>query len=603
LGVTGERDRSQFVRARSTAAIALAIAGTTLVPAGAGSSATASARIVSRHQVLRVGTYHGIKGQYRSLQSAVNAAHPGDWILVGPGDHKTKSTRAPKGAKDTPAGVLVTTPDVYIRGMNRSKTIIDGTVSGPPCSTHTRDQDFGPKSSNGGPLGRNGIMVWKSSRDWVQNLTVCNFLGPGNSSGDTGNEIWWNDGADSGKLGPGRGYLGSYMTTTSTYYHGEGSAAQYGIFSSNWRGGTWNVGYASNFNDSGLYIGACRQACDQVVNHVWAEYDALGYSGSNSGGRLIIKNSQFDHNEDGFDTNSQNGDNPPPQNGDCPNRKTSPITHTRSCWVFMHNYVHDNNNPNVPTAGYAAAGPVGTGMSISGGRNDTVMDNVFKNNMAWGNIFVPFPDSGPPCTGGTNLPNLCLYDESGDAMINNRYANNGGFGNPTNGDYAAVNLEPGVTDCFRGNKKTNGKPATASPADAESAYPTCTGKSVAPDTNPTFLAEVACDSTISIGPVTGGTSCPPGSHYPRQTKVVMHPLPGARPKGHLPAIENPASAHLKTMPNPCKGVPANPWCPKARGSSGSGGGGGYSRVPGAALTTTYARLTSWVRIESRSWTS
>ena len=35
-----------------------------------------------------------------------------------------------------------------------------------------------------------------------------------------------------------------------------------------------------------------------------------------------MKNSQFDHNEDGFDTNSQNGgDNPPPQNGACPKGK------------------------------------------------------------------------------------------------------------------------------------------------------------------------------------------------------------------------------------------------------------------------------------------
>jgi hypothetical protein len=561
--------------------------------------------VTLHHDVLRVGSYDGIKGQFRSIQAAVDHAKPGDWILIGPGDHKVRSTRAPKGAANTPAGVLITKPDIYIRGMNRNHTIVDGTVSGPPCSTHKRDQNFGPKAPNGQHYGRNGIMPWKASNVWVQNLTVCNFLGPGDSGGSTGNEIWWNDGADTGKLGPGRGFLGSYMTTTSTYYHGEGTAAQYGIFSSNWRGGTWNIGYASNFNDSGLYIGACRQVCDQVVNHVWAEYNALGYSGSNSGGVLVVKNSQFDHNEDGFDTNSQNGDNPPPQNGTCPGGKTSPITHTHSCWVFMHNYVHDNNDPNVPTAGSAAAGPVGTGMSISGGRNDTVMDNRFVHNKAWGVVFVPYPDSGPPCTGGTNLPSACLYDDWGNALVNNTFKDDGGYGNPTNGDYASLNLEPNPPNCFSGNHEPGGKPATSSPPSAETLYPTCTGTTTAPDSNPVFLDEVACDSgSASIAGLAGGTVCLPGSHYPRQTKVVMHPLPGAHRTKHRPAIENPASAHLRTMPHPCEGVPRNPWCPKRSGGSEYGYTSSAARtlaaqVRSSAPAAPYARLTGWAVIGSR----
>jgi hypothetical protein len=61
----------------------------------------------------------------------------------------------------------------------------------------------------------------------------------------------------------------------------------------------------------------------------------------------------------------------------------------------MDNYVHDNNNPNVPYSGSAGAGPVGTGMSVSGGRNDTIINNRFVNNEAWGVIFVPYPDKGP----------------------------------------------------------------------------------------------------------------------------------------------------------------------------------------------------------------
>ena len=48
-------------------------------------------------RVLRVGTFHGIRGQYTSIQTAVNAAAPGDWILVAPGDYKTSSSSRSQG--------------------------------------------------------------------------------------------------------------------------------------------------------------------------------------------------------------------------------------------------------------------------------------------------------------------------------------------------------------------------------------------------------------------------------------------------------------------------------------------------------------------------
>ena len=85
-------------------------------------------------RVLRVGTYRGIPGQYRTIQAAVNAAKPGDWVLVAPGDYKTKSFRAPAGNSDHPAGVLITTPRLHLRGMNRNTVIVDGTKVGSACS-------------------------------------------------------------------------------------------------------------------------------------------------------------------------------------------------------------------------------------------------------------------------------------------------------------------------------------------------------------------------------------------------------------------------------------------------------------------------------------
>lgn len=493
-------------------------------------------------RVLRVGTYHGIPGQFKSLQAAVNAAKPGDWILIGPGDYKTKTFSTPAGAKEFPAGVLITKKNLWLRGMNRNTVVIDGTKPGSArCSTRKSAQSFGPKSAKGA-VGLNGLMVWKANHVSIENLTVCNFLAGTSGDGVTGNEIWWNGGAGSGKVG-GYGYWGSYLNTTSTYYGGDTTAAQYGIFSSNWSGGTWDKTYASNFSDSGYYVGACSQICDQTINHAWAEYSSLGYSGSNSGGWMLIENSKFDNNKDGFDTNSQNGDNPPPQNGSCPAGVKPPLAGAPSCWVFTKNLVLDNNNPNVPEVGASAAGPVGTGMSVSGGRHDTIINNRFIGNRAWGVILVAYPDNGPPCTGGTpNFPLLgpgsCLYDDWGDALIKNTFGHNGGFGNPTNGDFDQLNLESGhPTDCYHGNTDQGGRSLTSASAGLQAAHPKCNGTPAPANTGGQFLGEVYCDTGLDTA------SCLPTDHYPHRTTVVMHKLP-----------------KLPTMPNPCAGVPANPWC-------------------------------------------
>jgi hypothetical protein len=494
---------------------------------------------VASGRVLRVGTFKGIRGQFTSIQAAVDAARAGDWILVGPGDYKEHTGRAPKGHSDVPAGVLMTTPGVYLRGMDRNKVIVDGTRPGSqPCSRKASDQEFGPRRR-----GLNGVMIWKADNVWVQNLTTCNYL---HGSGDTGNEIWWNGGHDSKRGGiGGHGYVGSYLNATSTFFGGEKTAAQYGIFSSDWSGGSWDQTYASNFNDSGYYIGACMKVCNQTMRRGWAQYSALGYSGTNSGGTLVIENSEFDHNEEGVDTNSENTDFPSPQDGACAAGKRPTVAGAVGCWVFMNNYVHDNNNPNVPSAGSAALAPVGTGMSVSGGRNDTIIHNRFINNRAWGAIFIPFPDSGRPCTGGVLDFYLlgkgsCLFDEFGDALIDNTFTNDGGYGNPTNGDFEQQNLKGEPTDCYSGNVDTSGS-LTPLAAQFEQSNPSCTGAPVPANLNVPFLNEIVCDTQAKVPPF----GCQKGDHYPRRQRVIMHPLP----KG------------LKTMPNPCAHVPANPWCP------------------------------------------
>ena len=528
-----------------TAAVLSAVCvagGGVLAACGSSTSSTAGSG-----QVLLVGTFQGHAGHYATIQSAVRAAHPGDWILVAPGDYHETSDQS--GSSVDPAhgyagGVVITTSDIHLRGMSRSGVVVDGTRPGAPgaCSSDPAQQNLGATGSDGKTVGRNGIVVWKADNVSVDNLTVCNFLG---GSGASGNEVWWNGGADSGQVGL-HGYSGRYLTATSTYFGGEATGAQYGIFSSNSSGpAVWNETYASNFNDSGMYVGACKQVCGITINHAWMEYSALGYSGTNSGGAIVIENSQFDSNKDGFDTNTQiNGDPPAPQNGACPDNGISPITHTHSCWVFTRNYVHDNNNPNVPSSGTASQGPVGTGMTLSGGRNDTVVDNTFANNGAWGFLMVPYPDSGTPslgqsCTGtsGVEIPTFgCVYDPMNNALLHNTFTHNGFFGNPSNADFGQITINPGKPrNCYVGNTAPNG----SAPPNLEQSQPTCGKLTTGPNSGGPLFAQVLCD--------TGNGTCPAGTVYPKPTRVVMHPLPS-----------------LPTMPNPCTGLPDNAWCSGGR---------------------------------------
>ena len=215
--------------------------------------------------------------------------------------------------------VDISRPNIHLRGMDRNSVIVDGTNASAAgsCSSAPADQN----SLNG--EGRNGIVIWKANNVSVDNLTVCNFLA---GSGNAGNGIWWNGGSGSGAIGLVR-YSGSYLTATSTYFANSdpshlnvcGTCSLYGIFSSDSTGPSQlSQLYANNFSDSGIYVGACKRACDVTIDHAWMENNALGYSGTNSGGRIVVQNSQFDNNKDGFDTNTAlTGDPPPPQDGRC----------------------------------------------------------------------------------------------------------------------------------------------------------------------------------------------------------------------------------------------------------------------------------------------
>ncbi|HYV58176.1 MAG TPA: hypothetical protein VE911_11540, partial [Candidatus Nitrosopolaris sp.] len=268
-----------------------------------------------------------------------------------------------------------------------------------------------------------------------------------------------------------------------------------------------------------------------VLSHVHAQNSSLGYSGTNSGGNLSIEDSEWDLNKAGIVPNSLNNDDaPPPQSGLCP-------AGGGSCTFIQRNHVHDNNNPNVPSAGISGEAPVGTGIEISGGQFDTIQNNLVENQGAWGIVTHDFPDTETPppiahCEGGTDAGGgVCLFMAMGNVITGNTLQNNGGFGNPTNGDLANESSST-PRNCFFGNTD----PATLSsepPAIETVDGPPCDQTGVG---SATLAQQLLCASGIA--------PCPPGSNYPQTTQVQMMPLSRQDP-----------------MPDPCAGVPRTRWCP------------------------------------------
>ncbi len=206
------------------------------------------------------GVTRRVPEDHPTIQNAVDAADPGDLVLIAPAP-ETPEHLAADGRYAYREQVDVTTPSLTIRGTDRNAVIIDG--------EHER-----PIGIN--TVGADGVAV--------ENLTVRNT---------TGNGIYWTGVT---------GYRGSYLTA----YNNE----IYGIYAFDSTDGLFEHSYASGSKDAGFYIGQC-DPCDGVITDVIAEHNGMGYSGTNASDVYLI-GSVWRHNVSGIVPNTLDSQRLPP---------------------------------------------------------------------------------------------------------------------------------------------------------------------------------------------------------------------------------------------------------------------------------------------------
>lgn len=139
------------------------------------------------------GVTRRVPQDYPTIQNGVDAANPGDLVLVDRGVY----TEA----------VFVTTPSVTLRGVDRNEVILDGKF----------------EIGTGVMVGANGVVI--------ENMTARNF---------TLNGFFWTG---------VKGFRGSWLTA---YNNGD-----YGIYAFGSSDGLFEHSYASGSPDSAFYVGQC----------------------------------------------------------------------------------------------------------------------------------------------------------------------------------------------------------------------------------------------------------------------------------------------------------------------------------------------------------
>ncbi|HWL41600.1 MAG TPA: right-handed parallel beta-helix repeat-containing protein [Ilumatobacter sp.] len=349
-----------------------------------------------------------VPDEFATIQEAVDAAEPGQLVLIAPGTYHE--------------AVDVLTDGIVIRGLDRDGVVLDGEF--------TLD---------------NAIRVLGANDVAVENLTTMNY---------TNNGVYWV---------ASTGYRASYITTYRT--------GDYGVYAFDSTNGLIENSHTVGSRDAGVYIGQCYP-CDAVIRNVISSNNGLGYSGTNSGGNLLIVESVFHNNRAGI----------------VPNSGSYELCYPERDTTVVGNLVYDNNQPDTPAIDVALLAQ-GNGILIAGGVRNVVERNRVDNHNRTGIGMVPFLEEFPndvvppadqwdmPCSEQKDLPvevpdGAILWDSMENRVIGNIVSDS------READIAIASADP-LTSAF-GSCVLDNEAATYAPAALAELAP-CDGEPTSTD--------------------------------------------------------------------------------------------------------------------------
>lgn len=305
-----------------------------------------------------------------TLAAAIAAAAAGDTIVLEAGTYSPSVT------------VPGTKHGLTIRGVDRNQVIFDG--------RGTHDSAITVRA--------NGVTV--------ENLSAHSYRG---------NVFYWDE-VD--------GFNARYLTVWNIQ--------GYGVYAEHSTGGIIAHDYVSGAADAAYYIGECRP-CNSVIEHVVARLSAVGYSGTNASGGLVIRDSVWDRNATGIIPNSYANEEHPPQQDS----------------TIVRNLVTGSGSVPVPLH-TALAGFYGIGIAIAGGRTNRIAGNTVSRSARYGIAVFPtdywLPIDPRPRPSGRHKP----WNPVGNTVTGNRVGGS---------KIADLALAGGSHNCFTHNAAVTSAPS------------------------------------------------------------------------------------------------------------------------------------------------
>ena len=342
----------------------------------------------------------------KSIQSAVNRAHPGDRIFIMPGVYREHGTPCPTESGD--CGVVIKKDDISLIGRPKKNRPVVLEARG--------DQHQGIAV---GLTGNPSCLSDQSERidgSLIQNVQVNGFEGDGVFLFCVDN---WR------------------VTNVSATDNNE-----YGIFPSHVGAGRVDNSFASGANDTGIYIG---QSHDVEIDHNLATGNVSGFEIENS------SNVNAHHNESTGNT------------GGILSFTLSGLDVTSNHDNEIgNNNVHDNNKANtcVEPGDAVCAVPRGTGILIDAADTNNVHNNEVRGNDTLG-IAVSSFCTGRPAEVCSPPPSDIDIFPDGNHIVSNTSLGNGTNPDPSVPSIFAVDLAWDFTGT--GNCWSNNTAATAFP--------------------------------------------------------------------------------------------------------------------------------------------